>query len=326
MLNLSIRAVCFDLLEAESPKLRWAKPLRVFLVAIILVNVVAVILESVPDLEAKYTALFWAIEIISVIIFTVEYVLRLWVVPEADSIAAQHPFRSRIHFVGRPLALIDLLAILPFYLSSFLGLDLRMLRVLRLLRLLKLIRYFRGISIIADVFRAELIPLVAAMLVMVVIMVLAASGMYLAEHNGQPQTFGSIPAAMWWAIVTLTTVGYGDVVPVTLAGKIIGALIMLLGIGMVALPAGMLASRFTEELHRRQQFYRLEVDRRLQDRKLSATDTADLGKLSDELCISKADASKIIAEQQKSISISSGRFCPHCGHVLRTDEGSLNRV
>jgi len=318
MPNSSIRAIFFDVLEAESPKRRWAKPLRLFLIAVILINVIAVVLESVHGLEMKYAILFWVIEMVSVVIFTLEYVMRLWVAPEADSISAQQPLRSRIHYASRPLSLVDLLAILPFYLSSLLSLDLRMLRVLRLLRLLKLVSYFRGINLLADVFRAELIPLTAAMLMMFIIMVLAASGMYLAEHNIQPQTFGSIPAAMWWAIVTLTTVGYGDVVPVTLAGKIIGAMIMLLGIGMVALPAGMLASRFSEELHRRKQFYRQAVDKCLQEGKLSA-ETADLGKLSDELCISKVEASDIIAEQHKSIQPT--QFCPHCGQVLRTGEG-----
>jgi len=317
--NSSIRAVLFEVLEADKPTHRWAKPVRFFLVAIILVNVIAVILGSVRSLAEKHHDLFWAIEIVSVAIFTLEYILRLWAAPEADSISAQHPLRSRIYYVGRPFALVDLLAILPFYLSSLLPVDLRILRVLRLLRLLKLIRYFRGIGILADVLRAEIIPLFAAIVVMLFITLLAASGMYFAEHKLQPETFSSIPAAMWWAIVTLTSVGYGDMVPMTLAGKIIGAIIMLLGIGMVALPAGMLASRFSEELHRRQQFYRQEVDKRLlDDGKLSATETADLDKLSDELGISEVDVSNIIADQHKPIQ--PGQICPHCGQVLQTSE------
>jgi voltage-gated potassium channel len=317
MTHSSIRAVFFQILEAESPKHRWAKPLRLILIAVILINVTVIILESVPDLKAKYAAIFKMIEMVSVTIFTLEYILRLWVAPEVDSIAAQHPLRCRIRYVGKPLALVDLFAILPFYLAPLLPLELQMLRILRLLQLLKLVRYFRGLSILAQVFRAEAVPMTAAMLVMLIFMVLAACGMYLAEHQVQPKTFGSIPAAMWWAIVTLTTVGYGDIVPVTLAGKIIGAVIMLLGIGMVALPAGMLASRFSEELHQRQQFYRLEVGKCLQDGKLTVAETADLEQLSDEWSISEADASNIIAEQQKSIQ--TRRFCPCCGQVLPTE-------
>jgi voltage-gated potassium channel len=316
MTTFSIRAFFFDVLEAEEPKNFWAKPLRIFLVAIILINITAVILESVKGLVEEYKTLFWVIEIVSVAIFTLEYLLRLWVVPEADSDSAQYPLRSRIYYVGRPSALVDLLAILPFYLSSILSIDLRMLRVLRLLRLLKLIRYFRGISILADVLRAEFIPLTSAMLVMFIIMIMAATGMYAAEQATQPETFGSIPAAMWWSIVTLTTVGYGDAVPMTLLGKVIGAIIMLLGIGMVALPAGMLASRFSDELHRRKQVYREEINKSLLDGKLSDAEAVYLKKLSDDLCISETDVFEISAKANQPKYIQSEHFCPHCGKEL----------
>src|SRR5210317_1780672 len=258
------------LLEERPTRDRRALLVDQLVLWLIVINVTAVILESEPSLSVRHLDLFHFINLFSVAVFSVEYVLRVWVSVEARPELS--PLRARLRYMRSPMAIIDLLAILPFYLGTLLGIDLRMLRALRLLRILKLTRFFSGISVLTDVLRAEARPMGAALMVMMILMVLASSGIYWAEHLAQPEVFESIPASMWWTMVTLTTVGYGDVVPVTTVGRMMGAIIMLLGIGMVALPAGMLASRFSDALHQRREDFSREVDQMLEDGELSGSE------------------------------------------------------
>lgn len=227
---------------------------------LISLNVLAVILQSIASLDARFHGYFLAFEIVSVIVFTIEYTLRLWTCIERPEYRQQGPIAGRIRYSLTPMALIDLCAILPFYLGALGGLDLRFLRVVRLIRLLKLTRYSVAMQALLAALRAEADTLGAAFILLSVLFVLAASGIYLLEREMQPEAFGSIPAAMWWAMATLTTVGYGDVVPLTLLGRVFGGCITIIGVGMVALPAGIIASGFSERLRQPQLDYNTLLD------------------------------------------------------------------
>jgi len=216
-----------------------------FLIGLIILNVLAVILESVPSIEARFAAGFLWFERLSVAIFTIEYLIRLWSAVEESEDARKKPWRARLRHALRPLSLADLLAILPFYLSALVTIDLRMLRALRLLRVLKLSRYSTSIGLLLDALKSEARAIAAAVFVLSLLVLIAASFTYAAEHRVQPEAFGTIPDALWWAVITMTTVGFGDVVPITPFGKVIGSVNAVIGIGMVALPAGLLAAAFS---------------------------------------------------------------------------------
>jgi voltage-gated potassium channel len=222
-----------------------------FLVAAIVATVAAVALETMEMLRAAYGALFAAIEIFTVAVFTLDYALRCWAAPEGDPTGAARPWRARLRYAASPFGVFDLLAVLPFYVDLLFPIDPDWLRVLRLLRLLKMARYAPGLSLFVAVLRAERRPLLAALLVMIVLLVVESGLMFMLERHAQPKTFASIPHTMWWAIVTMASVGYGDMVPITLFGKILGGMVMILGIAMFAVPAGILATGFATEIRKR---------------------------------------------------------------------------
>ena len=222
------------------------------LMTLVVLNVAAVVLETVPEIYARFAFEFTIFEYISVAIFTVEYGLRLWVSDIHIPLRHLGPLRARLNYLGDPYGLIDLIAILPFYLGLLgIGGDLRLLRIFRLVRFLKLARYSTGLRSLTNALIGESRALVATLIIMVSLVLATASIMYLVEHQAQPQAFGSIPAAIWWSVTTLTTVGYGDVVPVTALGRSIGVVVMVLGLAMYALPIGIVATAFSQEIHRR---------------------------------------------------------------------------
>jgi voltage-gated potassium channel len=242
----------WDMAEQLSTPSALGELLNTIMLGLILLNAVAVVLESVESYAARFHVPFRVFEWVSVMVFSFEYVMRLWACVEDERF--RHPFFGRIMYALHPMALIDLLAILPFYFSTA-GLDLRFLRVLRLFRVLRIVkigRYSDSARILVGVLRRASADLVLALSVLCFVLFLAASLMYFAEGDVQPQAFPNIPAAMWWAIVTLTTVGYGDIYPVTLAGKFIAAGVMVIGILMFALPTAILGSAFLEELKGRE--------------------------------------------------------------------------
>lgn len=223
----------------------------VFLMLLILINAVAVVLETVDEYSAAYGSLFHAIEIVSVTIFTVEYLLRLWVAPLNPQYAGRF---GRLRYAFSLMGLIDLLAILPTFLPMIFTMDLRILRFIRtfrLFRLFKLSRYVESLDKVDDVIVSKKEELLVTLVMISMLLLFSSSLMYLVENEAQADKFPHIPAAMWWGVATLTTVGYGDIFPITPLGKILGAFIALLGIGMFALPAGILASGFAEELSKR---------------------------------------------------------------------------
>lgn len=241
----------------------------------IMINVALIIADTfdLPPLAVKIGGI---VETISVVIFTIEYILRLWV---ADlSYPELPPFRARLKYIRSFAAVIDLVSLLPSFISAmsanFMGL--RMLRVLRLLRAFKLNRYTHALHDIGEVFRKKASQLISSMLVVTFLMVISSVLMYDAEHEAQPEVFDNALSGLWWAIATLTTVGYGDIYPVTAIGRVMSAIIALLGIGLVAVPTGIITAGFSEHISQKQ----IETEKS-----------------------SKAD------DEEK-------KYCPYCGHKL----------
>jgi voltage-gated potassium channel len=217
-----------------------------FIYALIVLNVVALILESYQELDKKYHHLFYLFELFSVIIFTLEYIIRIWV-----SDKSKEDKKERLNFAFSTMGIIDLIAILPFYLPFIFPIDLRIVRILRLFRLLrifKLGRYSKSLKTIRYIFKQTKAELSITVFVTFVLMVLSSTLMYYIEHDDQPEQFASIGDAFWWSVATLTTVGYGDVYPVTGLGKLLSGIIAIIGIGFVALPTGIISSAFIEKI------------------------------------------------------------------------------
>jgi voltage-gated potassium channel len=221
----------------------------IFITLVILISITVMVLSSVHSLWTRYSSLFNVVFLFTTVVFSIEYPLRLWSCT-ADS-RYTSPLRGRLAWALTPYALIDLIVVFPFYLDLFVGINVTALVVLRVFRVFKLIRYSDPINMIIRVVKAQKDMLITAYMVLFIALISASTLMFQIEHPGQPDTFSSIPATMWWGVVTLTTVGYGDMVPLTTAGRILGGCITLLGIGIFALPAGILASGFTQELQRR---------------------------------------------------------------------------
>lgn len=291
------------------------RAIEIGLILLILVNVIAIALESVPSLMATYEQQFYVLELISVFIFTLEYLARVWSCVELSPKARAEPMMARIKYMTTPMVLIDLAAILPFYITFLIGVDLRFLRVMRLLRIFKLTRYSEAMTTMFEVLREEKSVLVAAAFIMFILVVLASSGIYLLEHDIQPEAFGSIPAAMWWSIITLTTVGFGDVTPITAGGKAFGVVVAIVGVGMVAMPAGILASGFANAFRRRRVSYEQELALALEDGELTDAECASLERIQEELGVSEEDAEHILRFSLRQ-SHRAAPSCPNCGASL----------
>ncbi|QRG05876.1 ion transporter [Xanthobacter dioxanivorans] len=240
------RRRAFDILERDLPGDRVADVVHYFLIATILLSVSGAVLATVPSLEMRDTWWFAAGEHVALAVFSVEYLVRLWVAPEHPLRRGMSPQRARLAYVVTAPAIIDLLAIAPLFFALVHEHDFHAVMVLRLLRFLKLARYSSGFNALYLSVKRERYALLSCFLILCSGVLIAATAMYLAERTIQPQQFGSIPAAMWWAITTLTTVGYGDVVPVTTVGRIIGGITMVSGLVMLALPIAIIASSFSE--------------------------------------------------------------------------------
>jgi len=310
MRNASRQRV-YEILSLARPGDRVSRWADIVIIGLIAANVVALILESVNSLYVPYVRYFAWFEAVSVALFTVEYVSRIWSVTEHPDGRYRDPVRGRLRYLVTPMALVDLAAILPFYLSMFIPIDLRFLRALRLMRVFKLTRYSASMNMLLTVFREEARAFGAAFFILVVMLVLTSSGIYLFERQAQPETFGSIPAAMWWAVATLTTVGYGDMIPITTGGKIFGIGVMIIGIGMVALPAGILASAFSDHYRQRRADYHDLVDAVLKDGVITTEEKTVLEQTRRELGLTDEEAEKMLARVTRG-SLSHKVVCPHC--------------
>lgn len=218
------------------------------LITIIILNILAIIADSVAEIRSQYDTIFIKFEYFTIIFFTVEYIARIYSIVENPEFS--HPLKGRLRYITQPLAIVDLLAFLPFY---FVFLDLRFLRIFRLMslfRLFKIARYLHALKIFKRVLTDRKEQLILSFLFILFVLTIISFIMFYAEHDAQPDKFSSIPATMWWGIATITTVGYGDMVPITALGKFLGGLFAIAGVGLLALPAGILSSGFFELLHK----------------------------------------------------------------------------
>ncbi|GLR16675.1 ion transporter [Portibacter lacus] len=268
---------------------------------LIVLSIVAVVVQSEESINEQYFDVFFWFEVIAVGIFTIEYLARVY----TASLAYPELSRGRaiLKYIFSPMAIVDFLAIMPFYVelaASHFGLigvlDLRFIRVLRLMRLLrifKLNRYNSSMKLIGDVMKEEKEKLFITVFMTAILLVLAAALVFTVEHEAQPESFPNIYASMWWAIATLTTVGYGDVYPSTAMGKILAGVIALLGIGLVALPTGILSGSFVQAINE-------EKEKRIEER--SAEIAAEVAE----------EAIQNHEEEFEHITI-----CPHCGKDIQ---------
>ena len=222
------------------------------IVVLIVCNLTAVVLQTVAEYAVAYDAWFRLIEEVTVCLFAIEYVVRLWVADLHPPLRRYGSFGARLRYAVRPHAIVDLLSFGPTLVAWGLGhSDLNVLVIFRLIRFLKLASYSPGMRSLINAVVSERRALLATGLLIIGLVLTTATAMYLIERRVQPDVFGSIPGAMYWALTTLTTVGYGDAVPVTDAGKALAGVTMLMGLGMLALPVGIIATAFNREIHSR---------------------------------------------------------------------------
>lgn len=255
----SIRAKLACQLDAELRRGRGLSRVNQIVVWVIVMSVILVIAETEPALATRFAWFFYSVEWFLLAFFSIEYLLRIWCAPENPK------YRNRLAYAIRPLALIDLLVIvtMAFTLIGVEGVLLRLLRLGRLLRLAKLGRFSQAFQDIALAVSKRRYELCVSLIIAGVLMLISASILYVVEGEGQPEAFGSIPRSMWWSMATLTTVGYGDIVPLTLIGRIFATLTAIMGVGLIAMPAGILASAFSEVVQKRNQ---REAEVRKEDR------------------------------------------------------------
>lgn len=248
---MSVRSRTWEILETAKPGDVTAKFINYFMLGLIFLNVIAVIMGTVELLQSRWGYYFDLFEIFSVSIFSVEYICRIWSSVEDKRYSS--PVYGRIKYALRFMTVLDLVAILPFFLP-FTTTDTRAIRVFRLLRLIRILRfgrYYSTLNLFASVIKKKKEELVLTSVLMAMLLVVSACVMYYCENEAQPENFSSIPQSMWWAVATLTTVGYGDIYPVTSLGKIFSGIISILGIGMFALPTGILGAGFIEEIQKK---------------------------------------------------------------------------
>jgi voltage-gated potassium channel len=237
-----------EILDASDRPTAASKIVNWSLFGLISANVLAMVLESVESIHNEAPAAFLWFERVSLALFALEYGLRLWSCTELPRYRS--PLTGRLRYALTPLAIIDLVTISPLLVPA-LGMDLRSARAVRLFRIFrvaKLARYSRSLRLIGRVFRARRSELLTVFFFLATLMLLSSTLMYFVEHDSQPEVFSSIPATAWWSVATFTTVGYGDVYPVTVAGKILAGAFCILGIGAFALPTSILGAAFVKEL------------------------------------------------------------------------------
>jgi voltage-gated potassium channel len=249
-LRSNLRRRCYEMLEGGAD--RTSRVLEGAIVILILANIMVVVLETVPSIDLRYRRLFELVELGSLAGFSLEYAVRIWCAPEHAPYRGLAPWRARRAFMTSPAGIIDLLAIVPFWFAFAVPDTLRVVLVFRIVRFFKLARYSPGMRSLLDSLHAERRALLACLVIFTGATLLSAALMHLAESDVQPDKLGTLPDAIWWAVVTLGTIGYGDVVPVTVAGKMIAGVTILTAVVMIALPVGIIATAFAEEIHRRE--------------------------------------------------------------------------
>ncbi len=246
-----LRRRLYAILEEATPTDRTSIVVDRLIILLVVINLVAVVLESDPSIGSAYHVLFAIIEFFSLVVFTVEYALRLWVAVEHAPYRVAGRRSARLAYALSAAGLVDVVSVLPFWLALFLSADLRVVLVFRVVRFLKLARYSPAMRSLLDALYAERRALFGCLVILVGASLIAATAMHVVEGPVQPDKFGTIASSMWWAIVTLGTIGYGDVVPITPLGRIVAALTIFGALIMIALPVGIVATAFANEVHRR---------------------------------------------------------------------------
>ena len=248
----SVKQRIFELAEKNTEKDPFFEIFNTSILILILLNIGAIILESFEGFHSAYNIWFYRFEFFSVVVFSIEYCMRVWI---SDLLyPGTNRFAARMKYIFSPMALVDLAAIMPFYLPLLFRVDLRFLRMLRLMRLFRIFkihRYTTAIDMIVRVFKKQKEDLIVTIVAAFFVVLISSTLMFYLEHDAQPKAFPNIIATFWWAVATLTTVGYGDVYPITGYGKVLSGFIAIIGIGLVALPTGIISSGFIDELHSR---------------------------------------------------------------------------
>ncbi|MEC8147664.1 MAG: ion transporter [Pseudomonadota bacterium] len=290
-----------EVVNAAKPDDPVSRMCDVLLSILIILNLVAVCLESVETINQQFRLALLYFEIFSVSIFALEYSLRIWSAADNKKLRGNSALKKRCDYIFSFTGLIDLMAILPSILPLiFGGIDLRWLRILRLVRLLKISHYSSALEDFFSALYEERKSFFATIYLLSVALFLSSSLVYLAENEVQPEEFKSIPHAMWWSLITLTTVGYGDVSPITPVGKIVGAFTALMGVCTVALLTGIVASAFANQLARKRQMFEAEVSNALDDGILTGDEENYLNSLKENHHISDEQARAIINTLSKS--------------------------
>jgi voltage-gated potassium channel len=248
----SVKQRVYTILESGALDLPAGRFIAGTLSLLIFLNVIAAVLETDAQVFRSYNHVLDLFAFVSVMIFTAEYLIRVWCCTENPMY--RDPVKGRLKYMATPVALIDLLVILPFLLFPFIVVNpgtLAFVRFFRIFWILKISHYSRALKTFGRVLAAKRGEIFVAFFVMFVLLILGSALIYFAEHDAQPQKFSSVLASMWWGIETMATIGYGDMVPVTPLGKFIAGIVALLGVGLFALPAGIFASGFIEEIHRK---------------------------------------------------------------------------
>ena len=245
----NLRDQLYELLEHDDGSYSFGSRFIRLITLVIVLDVTAMTLTSVPEFDARFGILFTAIKVVALVVFALEYAARLWSVA-GHTPRKLSPLRDRLEYVGSSLGVIDLLAFLPASIALFAG-SRQMLAILGVLPFFKLVRYSPAMRSLFAAIHAERRTLVGCLVILLGAVLFFASMLYAIERDVQPDKFGTIPKAMWWAIVTLGTVGYGDVVPLTVSGKFVSAFAIVFSFAMVALPVAIIATAFAEEVRRR---------------------------------------------------------------------------
>lgn len=308
----SLRAKVFALLEPTGHSGKLHIFVDNFIMFWIGLSMICVVLESVESVRGLFAAEFYWIDFIAFTVFSVEYAARVYSAPENPLFRGTH--LPRWKHVRSGSAIIDLLTILPFLLEALLpyAMDLRFLRVFRLTRMLKLTRYTSATVTLLRVAKREWEIIAASVFIMLLLVVLTASLGYLFEHDAQPDKFENIPQSIYWAVVTLASVGYGDISPVTPMGRFLTVILALLGIGIFAIPAGLLASAFTDQLRIDREGFTHRLVAAFADGVMDPREHEEIAAEAERLHMSEAELTRLIAqakkEFQKSLEASEMNF------------------
>jgi voltage-gated potassium channel len=302
--------------EDEEPRGAVTRLFNLALAFLIIANVSCVVLESVESIRRLFAAEFDAFEAAATAIFAAEYVLRVWACVDFHDASYRDPVWGRLRYLRSFFALVDLLSVLPAILGFFGAGDLRVLRLLRLLRMLKLIRHSTTFGLLFAVLREEAQSITALLFVLLLTVTISGSLMFMLEGAEQPAIFTSIPSAMWWAIETLTTVGYGDMVPITAAGRVLGGVVSIVGIGTLALFSGLITVGFLDQLKLyREQHGKMSVA--VSEKTISITQSfrERVGGVRHLDVRDLADLPAAVSQRSQTLPARPG-VCPHCGSVF----------